>query len=349
MAVVRSDANPILSPGDLAATREDLEVMWTLNPGAVRFEGDVLLLVRVGEKPREANDGMARVVTYDAESDDLKTTAFRKDDPDLDAGDTRLLKYRGKYFIRSLSHLRIARSKDGRNFTFDPSPALFPSTPYESFGCEDPRIVHIDGKYFIVYSSVSERGVTISLASTEDFQIFKRHGVIFPPYNKDVAVFPRKIRGKYVCRHRPHMSDFNDACIWTAYSPDMYCWGYHEMTLAPRPGTWEAERVGCGAPPIHTAEGWLDIYHACGDDGVYRLGAMLSDLEYPEKVIARSSRPVLEPQADYEITGIFGNAVFSNGLVADEDGTLTIYYGAADTVCAAAVTTIDEMIAVAKE
>ena len=75
---------------------------------------------------------------------------------------------------------------------------------------------------------------------------------------------------------------------------------------------------------------------------------MLSDLEHPEKVISISSEPVFVPEAEYELKGIYGECVFSNGMVADEDGTLRVYYGAADTICAAAVTTVDEMIAAAK-
>ena len=74
----------------------------------------------------------------------------------------------------------------------------------------------------------------------------------------------------------------------------------------------------------------------------------LGDLERPERVIARGSRPVLQPEADYELTGVYDNVVFSNGLLADDDGTLTVYYGAGDRICAAAVTTVDEMVATAK-
>jgi predicted GH43/DUF377 family glycosyl hydrolase len=120
------------------------------------------------------------------------------------------------------------------------------------------------------------------------------------------------------------------------------------MTLAPTPGTWEGERVGAGAPPIRTDAGWLEIYHAADAAGRYHLGAMLSDLDYPETVISRSRRPVLEPEAPYEMTGVYGNCVFSNGVVAWEDGTLMVYYGAADSICAAAVTTVEEMIAAAR-
>ncbi|MHC4294454.1 MAG: glycoside hydrolase family 130 protein [Planctomycetota bacterium] len=347
MKLRRLDANPLLTPADLKPMRDDLQVHCTLNPAAVRYGDEILLLVRVGESVPDSDDAV-RAVYYDAESGDLKIRVIKRDDPNLEIRDGRGYFLRGHMLLTSLSHLRIARSGDGVHFTFDDAPAIFPSTPYEAYGCEDARITFIDGKYWITYTAVSDRGVTVALASTKDFRAYEKHGVIFPPYQKDVAIFPEKVRGMYVARHRPYKSEFNEACIWTAYSPDLFSWGRHEMTLAPTPGTWEAERVGAGAPPIKTDEGWLEIYHASDDQGKYHLGAMLSDLDYPERVIARSSEPVFEAETDYERTGIYANCVFSNGLIADKDGTLTVYYGAGDRICAAAVTTIDEMIAAAR-
>ncbi len=343
----RLDENPLLSPEDLSPTRPDLEVMCTLNPAAVRFGDEILLLVRVGEAVPAEEDSVAYVYFHE-ESGELKVGRYRKDDPELECPDGRGYYFRGKMVLSSMSHLRIARSKDGRVFTFDPQPAIFPANAYEAYGCEDARITFIEGKYFITYTAVSDRGVTVALASTADFKTFERHGIIFPPYQKDVTIFPEKVRGMYVCRHRPYQSEFNPASIWTAYSPDLFCWGHHEMTLAPTPGTWEGQRVGCGATPIKTTAGWLEIYHAADETHRYHLGAMLSDLEHPEKIISRSKVPVFEPQASYELEGVFGNCVFSNGLVTDDNGTITVFYGAADRICAAAITTIDDMVAAAK-
>jgi predicted GH43/DUF377 family glycosyl hydrolase len=121
------------------------------------------------------------------------------------------------------------------------------------------------------------------------------------------------------------------------------------MTLAPVAETWRCSRVCCGAAPVRTDAGWLDLFHAADADGRYRLGAMLTDLDEPHRVVSCSSRPVLEPEAPYERAGIYANCVFSNGLIVDEDGRVTIYYGAADRICAGAVTTVAEMIAAARE
>jgi len=344
----RLDANPLLTPDDLKPTRDGLEVLCTLNPGAVRLHDEILLLVRVGQRPVPENDWVTYLY-YDAEAGEEKVGRIAKTDGDLAVRNGRGYYYRGKMLLSSMSHLRAARSRDGEHFTFDPSPAISPGTAYEAYGCEDARITPIDGRYYITYTAVSDHGVTVAMASTGDFESYEKHGVIFPPYQKDVAIFPQKVRGMYVCRHRPYKSRFNDSCIWTAYSPDLLSWGRHEMTLAPAPGTWQSDRVGCGAAPLRTDDGWLEIYHGVDADGHYHLGSMLSDLEYPQRLLTRSTAPVFGPEAPYEQQGIYGNCVFSNGLIADDDGTVRIYYGAGDRTCAAAVTTVDEMVAAAKE
>lgn len=340
--------NPLLSPKDLSPTRSDMEILCTFNPGAVRVGDEILLLVRVAEKPVNL-DGELATVIFDPQAGDLRTLRIKKTDPELKHDDPRVFTWKGRGYLTSISHLRIARSRDGgKTFKFDPKPAIVADRPDEMYGCEDPRVTYIEGKYWINYSCISDRGVATALAVTEDWKTFEKKGLIFTTCNKDIAIFPQRVRGMYVCRHRPDGSMFNRPSIWTAYSPDMVCWGKHSLTLEGTAGAWDGSRIGCGAPPIKTRVGWLDIYHGADAKGRYCLGAMLTDLEYPEKLISRSSKPVFEPTAPYEITGLYGNCTFSNGLIADADGTLTLYYGAADTVCAAAVSTVDEMIALAK-
>jgi len=344
MTVRRLDNNPLITPADVKPTRSDVEVYCTINPGAAWHDGEALLLVRVGERPIPQPGAVAAIV-YDADADRTDIRRFKLDEPGVEALDNRTFLYKGHKLLTSLSHLRIARSRDLLHWTIDPAPAIAPSTVWEAYGCEDGRITALDDRYVVTYTAVGPLGVNVMLAETRDFVTFDKRGIVMVTHNKDVAVFPERVGGRYVCRHRPFKSNFNDACIWTAFSPDLVHWGDHSVLRRPTPGTWEAGRVGAGAPPIHTDAGWLEIYHAADADGRYGLGAMLTDLEHPERVIAASSRPIFEPAADYELAGVYSECVFSNGVLARDDGSLIIFYGAADTVTAAATTTVADMLA----
>jgi predicted GH43/DUF377 family glycosyl hydrolase len=342
MAITRFPGNPIISPADIPPTREDVEVLCTINPGAVWHEGRALLLVRVGERPRE-QPGYISAYLYDHDSGENVIRRYKISDPDIEPIDGRGFLYKGLSLLTSMSHLRIARSDDLATWTIDPQPFISPATAWESYGCEDARITPLEGRYYITYTAVSELGVCVKLARTDDFVSYERLGIIFPTFNKDVCIFPEKVRGRYVCRHRPYRTEFNQANIWTAWSDDLLGWGGHSVLHRPGPG-WQADRVGGGAAPIRTDAGWLEIFHAADVDGTYRLGAMLSDLDDPERVISYSREPVMVPQADYELTGVYGNCIFTNGLLVGDDGRLTISYGAADTITALAETTVDAMI-----
>lgn len=339
----RLQQSPLISPADIRPTKEELTVYCTINPAATKFRGQTILLVRVGESAPVADDYVLHV-SFDHREQDVVVRRISKQDPKFKAGDGRGYIYADTTLCTSMSHLRAARSDDGVNFTVEEAPALYPSNEYEAYGIEDARITFLDGKYYITYTAFSQHGVGVALAVTADFKTYERLGLIFPPYQKDVYLFPEKVGGMYVCRHRPQKSEFNQACIWTARSPDLLSWGHHRVTLSPQEGSWQAGRVGGGASPIRTDEGWLEIYHAADENGRYCLGVMLSSLDEPEKLIACSSKPFLEPEAEYELCGVHKQTVFSNGIVAKENGEVVIYYGAADTVCAAAATTIDEMM-----
>jgi predicted GH43/DUF377 family glycosyl hydrolase len=106
---------------------------------------------------------------------------------------------------------------------------------------------------------------------------------------------------------------------------------------------WDSARVGGGAAPIRTSDGWLVIYHGADANNRYCLGALLLDLQSPATVIARSQQPIMEPIAEYEQVGFFGNVVFTNGHVVDGD-ELTIYYGASDSVICGAKFSIRQIL-----
>jgi predicted GH43/DUF377 family glycosyl hydrolase len=245
--------------------------------------------------------------------------------------------------LTSISHLRIARSKDGVNFTVDPKPAVFPKMPYETYGLEDPRISKIDGLYYISYKVVSGKGICTGLLTTENFTYFNRHGIIFCPENIDVVLFPERIDGKFWALTRPVPRYIGPRGVWIASSPDAVHWGGHQPLVLPQEGAFHDGKTGGSCVPIKTDEGWLEIYHGSDKDDKYSLAAVLLDLDDPTKVIARAKRPLMEPKADYELRGFYGNVVFSCGAV-EKDDFLLIYYGAADEYTAVAKTTVSKIL-----
>jgi predicted GH43/DUF377 family glycosyl hydrolase len=168
--------------------------------------------------------------------------------------------------------------------------------------------------------------------------------MIFPPHNKDCALFQEKIGDKYFAFHRPSSPELGGNYIWLAQSPDRLHWGNHKCIATTRPGKWDSARVGAGAAPIKTEKGWLEIYHGANEEHRYCLGALLLDLNDPSKVIARSEEPIMEPIADYEKTGFFGNVVFTNGHYMKDEDTLVMFYGASDEVICSAELSIKEIL-----
>jgi predicted GH43/DUF377 family glycosyl hydrolase len=113
--------------------------------------------------------------------------------------------------------------------------------------------------------------------------------------------------------------------------------------MGTREGYWDNGRIGGGAVPFRIDQGWLEIYHGATKDDRYCLGAVLLDKDEPWKVIARCEKPVMEPEAIYEVNGFFGKVVFSCGVLYEEE-RVKIYYGAADTVMAYAEIPINDIL-----
>lgn len=331
----RYPQNPLIKPGDVKPSRDDFKVVCVFNCGVTRFEGDILLLLRVAEVPRNDNPDVYLTPVYDSEKGKIVVRPFDKNDKSIDFSDSRFVLTPNERFLTSISHFRIARSSDGICFTIEKTPAMTPANEYEMFGIEDPRITCINGIYFINYSCCAPLGITTCLASTRDFMTFERHGVIFTPDNKDVAIFPEKIDGKYYAFSRPASDEYEKRELWIAESPDLVCWGNHKRIMQVNPDGWENGRIGCGAVPILTDRGWLEIYHAADARNRYCLGAALLDTEKPWLVLARTPKPILEPEEPYEKEGFFGNVVFTCGALYEE-GKVKLYYGAADTCIACA-------------
>jgi beta-1,4-mannooligosaccharide/beta-1,4-mannosyl-N-acetylglucosamine phosphorylase len=239
------------------------------------------------------------------------------------------------------SHLIVARSKDGIGGWEFAEKALLHSDenfPYEAYGVEDCRVTRMEDLdcWGLAYTAYSPYGPGVALATTKDFKSVNRLGVIFPPDDKNAALFPRKFGGLYAILHRPSVGGGN---IWLSYSPDLIFWGRSELVIPVRSGPWwDGVRVGAGLPPIETKAGWLVIYHGVKElagNPIYRLGAALLHKDKPHKLIARARRWLLSPQEPYERSGDAPNVVFAcGGFVRGDE--LWMYYGAADSsICLA--------------
>ena len=251
--------------------------------------------------------------------------------------------------------------------------ALEPQEPYEKWGAaagvgggvEDPRITLMeDGSFVMAYAAYGDGpGGTalprIALARSQDLMHWKRLGLIsYTPLalkgrakthtidlqsvsNKDAAVFPRKIGGRYVLMHRPTFphevaEDTGvSPSIWFSYSHDLVEWTDHYLLMSKEQG-WESLKVGGGTPPVLTREGWLMIYH--GVEGasdfdpkrVYRAGVVLLAADDPQRILYRSVAPVLSPATPLEKLGIVNNVVFPTGVLTTSEGYLQVFYGMAD-------------------
>lgn len=342
----RFDNNPLVTPADVKPSRDDFFVTGVLNAGAFEFDGKYCWMVRVAEAPIQDDPDVVKVPLMNMQADppEMGFKCFRKDDPECDFSDTRIVKRPGQWYITNISYLRMATSEDGKTWTVSDENLITPMDKYEQFGVEDPRITKIDDEYLLTYSAISRHGVTSNLIITKDWKTFDRKGVLYVPDNKDICIYPEKVNGMYVAMHRPSVSMLGKPEIWQATSPDLIHWGNHECIMEIRPGKWDGCRIGCGPAPIKTPEGWLEIYHG-SDDTNYYLGAALLDLDDPFKVLARSEAPILTPEESYEKEGFFANVVFANGQIVHDDGRIWIYYGGADMIMAGCETTVDELLA----
>jgi len=249
-----------------------------------------------------------------------------------------------------VSHLCAARSKDGLgDWRVDPEPTLAPSPERseEVWGIEDPRISRLDeiSRYAVTYTAYSPSGPGVSLATTEDFRSFERLGMVFCPENKDAALLPGRVDGRWWMLHRPVAGGVAD--VWLSASTDLVRWGEHRVLLRARSGPyWDAGKVGLSAQPLRTEAGWLVLYHGVKrtvSGGIYRQGLALLDLDRPWRVLARTGEWVFAPEEPYERTGDVDNVVFCCGWT-QRGGEVRMYYGGADTCMAVATASLEELL-----
>lgn len=339
----RSAQNPIMRPSDLKPGIKGMEITCLLNPGVFRMDGKTWLVLRVAERPKQI-EGKISFPVYNKEGK-IEVLTFDQDDPQLDASDPRVIKFKGQNYLTTLSYLRLVSSDDDTHFHEDAAyPPIFGEGFQESFGIEDCRVATMDDGFYLTFTEVSPVAVGVGLIATKDFKTYDRKGMIFPPHNKDCALFQEKINGNFYALHRPSSPELGGNYIWIAESPDREHWGKHVCVATTREGMWDSARVGAGAAPIKTEKGWLEIYHGANAENRYCLGALLLDLDNPTKVLARSMEPIMEPIADYEQTGFFGNVVFTNGYYMKDEDTIELFYGASDEVICRAELSVTEIL-----
>lgn len=250
--------------------------------------------------------------------------------------------------------MRQAWSDDGIHFDVLPDPILIPTEePFRTYeeAIYDPRITKIGDTYFICYAAENRYGCQISISKTKDFQTFEKVAIASEPTNRNMVLFPERINGMYVRLDRPFQPG-GQGHVWMCDSPDLVHWGNPRCIMESRRFAWDQGKIGPGAPPIRTDEGWLVIYHGTTprcNGLIYKTGVALLDLDDPAKVIARGKEYLMAPSEDYERIGDVPNVVFVTSAIPDfEKDEIRLYYGAADTCFCMATAKISDLIEFAK-
>lgn len=262
--------------------------------------------------------------------------------------------------IATLSTIGYAKSLDGFHFK-DRRPFIRPQFDWEKFGCEDPRVTKLDGKYYIFYTALSTypfgaSGIKVAAAVTRDFKTIDEKHLVTPFNAKAMALFPERIKGKLCAVLTPN-TDMPPARIALArFDKEEEIWSeeyWKKWYAALDTHAYDLRRSGgdqveVGAPPVKTSEGWLLIYshiqnYFGGGPRVFGIEAVLLDLENPERIIARTKGPFLVPEEIYEQFGRVPDIVFPSGAYV-QGKKLRVFYGASDTTCAAAEVNLEDFI-----
>ena len=250
--------------------------------------------------------------------------------------------------------MRMAWSDDGIHFDVLPEPILAPTDePYLTFeeAIYDPRITKIGDTYYICYAAENRYGCQVSVSKTTDFKTFEKVAIASEPTNRNMVLFPEKIGGTYYRLDRPFQPG-GQGHIWMCDSPDLIHWGNPRCIMESRRFAWDQGKIGPGAPPIKTDEGWLVIYHGTTprcNGLIYKAGVALLDLDDPSKVIARGKEYLMAPSTGYERIGDVPNVVFITSAIPDfEKDEMRMYYGGADTCFCMATAKISDLIEFAR-
>ena len=240
----------------------------------------------------------------------------------------------------------LARSHYEVSFSLDTSIAervIFPVSYRETKGIEDARFVRFADEsgeitYYGTYTAYNGVAILPKILETKDFYNFKISPAHGPNVqNKGLAFFPRKVKGRYVMLAR--IDGINN---YLMYSNDIYVWPGKAVLIQEPEYTWEFIQVGNCGSPLEMPQGWLLITHGVGPMHQYCLGAILLDLENPEKIIGRLKEPFLIPNPE-EREGYVPNVVYSCGSIINGDD-LIIPYGMADYCSSYAVVPLKSLL-----
>lgn len=236
------------------------------------------------------------------------------------------------------SRIGLATSRDGFHFERAPAPVLEPSEDWERpGGCEDPRVVLINDRFYLTYTAYDGETARLALASSEDLRTWQKHGLVFPNrgWTKSGAILTTPVNGQY-------WMYFGDTNLWAATSTDLINWTViEEPVLRPRPGFFDSRLVEPGPQPVMTDDGILLLYNAADSALVYATGQALFDPTDPTRLLARTDTPFMTPTTILEQTGQVPNVVFIQGLV-DFKGRSLLYFGMGDSGIGVAVHTPEE-------
>jgi predicted GH43/DUF377 family glycosyl hydrolase len=276
----------------------------------------------------------------------------------------------------------LLKSGDGVNFSVASERPVFSGDMlgFPDGSVEDARVVKIDGVFYMCYAlqpyafdcwptgigvpdyypehypqwkeNNTEPMITRSgIAISEDGVHYKQLCYTTPPEidDRDNTLFPEKIGNKYALLRRPMQyvgAKYGTELpgIWISFSDDLHTWSKPELVATAETTSWEGLKIGAAATPLKTEKGWLLLYHGVDNNSVYRVGAMLLDLNDPRKVIARTKTPIMEPETYYEKHGlVINNTVFPTANLI-YGGEIYIYYGCCDTCISLVTVPLDEML-----
>ena len=259
------------------------------------------------------------------------------------------------------SIIGIAESSDNKHF-MNHAPFITPEEEWEKFGCEDPRVTHFEGAYYVFYTALSKYpfeadGIKVAVAVSSDLKKVRERHLVTPFNGKAMALFPERVGGKVTAIFSAHTDKppTKMVIVQTDKIEDLWAgktWDGFESRLdasAIDPRRFPYDHIEVGAPPIKTKYGWLFIYSYIQNyfpnpdnaSRVFGIEAMLLDLYDPRKIIGHTSGPLLVPQEPYELKGYVDDVVFPSGAILEGD-TIQIFYGAADTTgCRAKVSLTD--------